>query len=1077
MKEHDDPPKSPKRTIIGQKSDDIPALHAGSDEKTVMAKGTNSALAKGTHDGAEPKAKESSRKTIIRPAPAPDAAPSVASKTAVIRKPDPVAPSPQDKTMAGVADVPSSAVLDAAVSAAEAAEPSTADGEPADSPANTVPDLPQGSLPQIGARIDHYEIVRELGAGGMGTVYIARDTKLGRRVAIKFLQTSHPELTQRFLIEARATARCSHENIVVIHEVGEFNGSPFMVLEFLKGQPLNELTEGGQRFPAARAVELMVPVVRALVCAHEQGIVHRDLKPDNIFITNSGTIKVLDFGIAKVLQSDGASAPVQTSGAVVLPSADDDVTGGNTNLTRSGTIMGTMKFMSPEQWGIGIEIDHRTDIWAMGILLYQLMAGQHPLHPLEGHQLLVTAMLDQPMPKLREACPDVPPGLADIVDRCLLKEKEERYATADRLLKALEAFLPGRFTRELRIDETPYAGLSAFQEGDADRFFGRSGEIAAMVTRIRDQPMMAVVGSSGVGKSSFVRAGVLPGLKQSGEPWKSIVIRPGRYPLAALASVLSPMVGSSASVADDVSEQEELVRRLYHEPGYLGTVMRSHARKAGEKILIFVDQFEELYTLISDHRERTAFTTCLTALADDATSPLRVVLSIRSDFLDRVPEDQYFMAELAQGLFFLTPPNRDGLRDALVQPAEMAGFTFESGDIVEQMLDHLETTPGALPLLQFAASKLWETRDAGRKLLTKHSYQELGGIAGALASHADSVVSDLAPQTQTLARAVLLALITPERTRAIVSVRELKELSRESGEIQSLVDHLVQARLLVVQTSDDPSVGSSVEIVHESLIHSWPMLKRWLDDNQDDAVFLDQLRTAANQWQAKSRDSGLLWRGETMEEAKLWFRRYRGELPKLHQEFLNAVFSLAARGLRRRRFAAVGTIVFLLALIFVGAIALLQIRDAKGKAEKNAVAATSAEKVAQTEKAAAVEAEKLAKSAQKRAEEAKEAAVVAEKAAKDNLNAFIAARDRAERTGKELGMTKADLIVALKDAEGAKKRAEKERALAESSEKEAVAAKLEALSAKSEVEKLLRKETKRVEDLEAKIGQMINELN
>lgn len=209
----------------------------------------------------------------------------------------------------------------------------------------------------------------------------------------------------------------------------------------------------------------------------------------------------------------------------------------------------------------------------------------------------------------------------------------------------------------------------------------------------------------------------------------------------------------------------------------MGQVLRARARRANRKILLFVDQFEELYTLVADPAERAAFTACLSGAADDASAPVRVVLSLRSDFLDRVGEDPQLMTEVMQGLFFLTPPGRDGLRDALVQPAEMAGYHFENPVMVEEMLTHLETTPGALPLLQFAATKLWDAKDSTRKLLTQNAYNAMGGIGGALASHADSVLSELSPQSQTLARQLFLRLITPERTRAIVSLAELAEMS------------------------------------------------------------------------------------------------------------------------------------------------------------------------------------------------------------------------------------------------------------------------------------------------------------
>src|SRR6185503_20231123 len=424
----------------------------------------------------------------------------------------------------------------------------------------------QSAAPHAGVRINQYEMIKMIGEGGMGSVFLARDLRLGRRVAIKFLQSNQPELTQRFLVEARTTARCQHDNIVVIYEVGEHNGAPYIVLEFLSGKPLTHQTENGQRLPYTRAVEVMCSILRALQCAHEQGIVHRDLKPDNIFITESGTIKVLDFGIAKVLQQSQESQADKATGGR-MPSPLELATGSNTNLTRIGTIMGTLKYMSPEQWGIGIEIDHLTDIWACGILMHRLICGRHPLHPLDGNQLVVTAMLELPMPSMAEAAPsDVPRELIQVVDRCLLKIKEQRWQSAAELLSALELFLPGRRTATLQIDESPYAGLSSFQESDAGKFFGRNREIAAMVTRIRDRPLMAVVGSSGVGKSSFVRAGLVPALKRSGEVWETLVVRPGRKPLEALAGIIAPMGATAANLADEVDEQKKLVGTLRREP-------------------------------------------------------------------------------------------------------------------------------------------------------------------------------------------------------------------------------------------------------------------------------------------------------------------------------------------------------------------------------------------------------------------------------------------------------------------------------------------------------------------------------
>ena len=218
-----------------------------------------------------------------------------------------------------------------------------------------------GAMPKLGEHINQYEIIKLLGEGGMGSVFLARDLRLGRRVAVKFLQTNQPEMTQRFLVEARTTARCQHDNIVVIYEVGEHNGAPYIVLEYLNGKPLTAYTENAQRLPYSRAVEVMSSILKALDCAHDQGIVHRDLKPDNIFIQDSGNLKVLDFGIAKVIQQ--GTEMNKASGQIRMPSPLELATGTNTSLTRVGTIMGTLKYMSPEQWGIGSSSIAVTTSW------------------------------------------------------------------------------------------------------------------------------------------------------------------------------------------------------------------------------------------------------------------------------------------------------------------------------------------------------------------------------------------------------------------------------------------------------------------------------------------------------------------------------------------------------------------------------------------------------------------------------------------------------------------------------------------------------------------------------------------
>jgi serine/threonine protein kinase len=927
---------------------------------------------------------------------------------------------------------------------------------------------PGALAPRPGIRVQHYEIIKLIGEGGMGVVHLARDLRLGRRVAIKFLQSQQPDLTERFLIEARATARCEHENIVRIYEVGEHGGMPYMVLEYLHGKPLTHYIRNGQRLPYTRGVEIMAQVLRALECAHGQGIVHRDLKPDNIFIVDNGSIRVLDFGIAKVLEPQTQSAQL-SSGAIRMPSPLELATGTNVALTRHGAIMGTLKYMSPEQWGIGVGIDHLSDIWACGVLLHRIVCGRHPLAPLDGNQLVVTGMLELPMPSMAEAAPaDCPRELVEIVDRCLRKAKEQRWQRASELLRAIEPLLPGRRTAEFRVDECPYAGLSSFQEADADKFFGRTREIATMVTRIRDRSLMAIVGSSGVGKSSFVRAGLVPALKRSGEQWDALVVRPGRAPIEALVAVTAPQVATSSNLADEVEEQRRLVDKLRVEPGHLGHLLRGRARRDGRRILVFVDQFEELFTLVHDGHERAAFMACLAALADDATSPLRVVLSIRSDFLDRVAEDQAFAVELSQGLFFLGPPNRASLRDAIVYPAELAGYKFVVEATVEDMLDHLETTPGALPLLQFAASKLWDQRDTARRALTHQAYARIGGVAGALASHADQVVQEVGATKQPLLRAVLLRLVTPERTRAIVPLAVLRDLSRQAGEVQSLIDHMVAARLLVVQTVDGAAgaKGSTVEIVHESLIANWPTLRRWLDETQEDAALVDQLRVAARQWHAKGRSPDLLWRGETADEAMKLRRRYKGPLSETERAFLDEVYrhELALQRRRRRRVAGgfIG-----LGVIMIAAMVALVVIDRRGaEAAHQAHVADEQRSIAQQRE---LDAKQALEAAQQKERERKQA-----ETAKQRVEAEKHLVDTRLGTAEEdLRQKNAELLVERDQATKAAAQALDAEKKAQAAKAEAEAAKNEAVVQKTRAESLLKVEKERRKKLEEQIGSPI----
>jgi hypothetical protein len=275
-------------------------------------------------------------------------------------------------------------------------------------------------------RVGPYEIVALVGAGGMGEVYRARDSRLGREVAIKVLPAAvagAPDRLRRFELEARAAGSLSHPNVLTVFDVGSHEGAPFVVSELLEGETLRERVRGGGA-TIAKAVDVVVQITRGLAAAHDKGIVHRDLKPENLFITKDGRVKILDFGLAKLQTALTAEAGEAVEASIPTTSGP-------------GAILGTVGYMAPEQIR-GFPADHRADIFACGVIFYELLAGQRAFHGESTADIMTAILREDPVP-LTEVNPNVPASLERIVARCLEKNPEDRFQSARDLGFALEA--------------------------------------------------------------------------------------------------------------------------------------------------------------------------------------------------------------------------------------------------------------------------------------------------------------------------------------------------------------------------------------------------------------------------------------------------------------------------------------------------------------------------------------------------------------------------------------------------------------------------------------------------------------
>jgi tRNA A-37 threonylcarbamoyl transferase component Bud32 len=379
-----------------------------------------------------------------------------------------------------------------------------------------------------GTMVDHFELVRPLGRGATGAVYLARDTQLGRKVAIKMvlpkLLGSERDL-QRFVREARTTARFSHPHIVAVYAVGEHAGAPYVALEYLEGEDLRQRLLA-RRLGRQEALRVAHAVADAMAEAHRHGVLHRDLKPGNVVLPTDGRVRVVDFGLARIEQD----AMVASSRFDRPPTIDGEQTDG---------VQGTPAYMAPELWTEGA-CSRASDVWAFGVMLHEMWAGARPFRGPGMVDLIADICGPQPAPAV-----DGPPELGALVARCLDKDPTER-PSAEEVRDRLHALLH-RAGPDVAVTDCPFRGLLPFTERDAAVFFGREAEVAAFVEQVRLQAVLPVIGASGAGKSSLVHAGVIARLREQ-QSWLVATVRPGARPLRTLAArLLQPVPPASQS--------------------------------------------------------------------------------------------------------------------------------------------------------------------------------------------------------------------------------------------------------------------------------------------------------------------------------------------------------------------------------------------------------------------------------------------------------------------------------------------------------------------------------------------------
>lgn len=431
--------------------------------------------------------------------------------------------------------------------------------------------------------------------------------------------------------------------------------------------------------------------------------------------------------------------------------------------------------------------------------------------------------------------------------------------------------------------------MSAFSEQDKDFFFGQEQFIDSLERAVQSQPVVAVIGPSGCGKSSVVFAGLLPRLRKSGS-WLIESFRPKSQPFDELSFILVHQLEPELGETRQLIEAADLTDALQEGKLNLQQVASRIAERQSGKLLLVVDQFEELYTLCRDSKEQQHFIDALLTATDQ--NSLTLILTLRADFYGYVLSYRPFKDTLQQfPPQLMSSMNREELQAAIEKPAQKLYVQLEA-NLTQRILDDVGKEPGNLPLLEFALAHLWERQQ--NKELIHRAYDEIGGIKKALANHAEQVYSQLSEMEQKQAQRIFLQLVHPgegtEDTRRLATRAEVGEENWDL--VTTLADY--KARL-VVTGRNEKTEEETVEVVHEALIREWQRLQDWVVTDRSFRTWQERLRTAMRQWEASVRDDGALLRGVPLAEAENWLQKRQADLSQAEQTYIVASAELRTR--------------------------------------------------------------------------------------------------------------------------------------------------------------------------------------